>query len=98
MVRRWLAVPILICAGCGASSTTSSSIESATGVTGLLPATTLFVQPTVGSGPLVLPEPIAVSEPCPDSGRVLDQRRRDGAPVREQPFGTHARSRRGLRR
>ena len=84
-MRRWLAVPLLICAGCGATSTTSSSIESATGVpgsttttiegvpdsgpavTGLLPATTLFVQPTVGSGPLVLPEPITVSEPCPDS-------------------------------
>ena len=83
-MRRWLVVPLLGCAGCGASST-SSSIEPATvlpgsttttiegvpdsgpAVTGVLPATTLFVHPTVGSGPLALPEPITVNEPCPDS-------------------------------
>jgi hypothetical protein len=33
----------------------------------LLPASTLLVTPTIGSGPLVLPEPVSVSEPCPNS-------------------------------
>src|SRR5262245_53153214 len=48
-------------------------------ITAQLPATTIVVQPTLGSSPPVMPDPVEVVEPCPQSVRFTASG--DGSPM-----------------